>query len=126
MRACYDAVTNWGADVQSWLRDNLPDGTTAASLPDAPTFEYSRAQDTGRDLTHRIRDAFKMARSIVADPSASIDVAIGFHRPLTPSEVAAAIPSNATLQRAECTDRRLRTGRRRLARIGKGLHALLD
>jgi hypothetical protein len=90
-------VTDWGAGVQTWLRDNLVDDAGAAALTDAPTFEYSRGDDTGRDLTRRIRDSFALARGAVADPTASVDVAVGFHRPLTPSQVAAAIPANAAL-----------------------------
>ncbi|HMJ36723.1 MAG TPA: hypothetical protein VK501_22650 [Baekduia sp.] len=98
LRACYDAIMDWGADVQNWLTANLPDATAAGSLPNPPTFEYSPEEDTPRDLTRRIRDAFTVARHNVADPNGTLDVAIGFHRPLTPSEVSAAVPAGAALQ----------------------------
>jgi hypothetical protein len=98
LRYCYDLISAWGSSLQTWLETNLPDHSVAGSLPSPPIFVYSVAEDIQRDLTRRVRDAFALAQHTVAHPTASLDVAIGFHRPLTPSEVRAAIPEHATLQ----------------------------
>ncbi|MDA0184671.1 DNRLRE domain-containing protein [Solirubrobacter phytolaccae] len=98
LRDCYDAITDWGADVQEWLTDNLPYGGDADLLWQPPVFTYSVSDDTARDLTFRMRDAFVFARHFVAHPNQSLDVAIGFHEPLDPSEVEAALPDHSALQ----------------------------
>jgi YD repeat-containing protein len=104
LRACYDAIMSWGNRFQTWLADNLPDDSAAAQVPAPPRYAYSPSEDLSRDLTDQIGNAFTIAQHYVSDPNGTLDVAIGFHRPLTPSEVDAAIPAHATLQPTSALD----------------------
>jgi hypothetical protein len=97
MRACYDRVLAWGSAVQAWLSANLADPTAAATLPEAPKFDYAPGE-VSRDLGVRLHDAFALAQRAVAEPGEPIPVAIGFHEPLTPEQVQDAVPEHADVQ----------------------------
>jgi hypothetical protein len=93
LKACYDAVRQWGMSVKNWLQLNLVAATAiAGQLPSPPTFEYALSDATALDLTRRARDAFELAASSVVSPLAALNVAISFHEPVTPATVLALLP----------------------------------
>lgn len=94
---CYDAITDWGESVEAWLGDNLTDGSDAGSLPLPPVLPNEISEGLATDLTKQIASTFEYTRHMVATPDEPIDIALGFHEPLTPAQVEAALPQNAVM-----------------------------
>jgi hypothetical protein len=82
VRECFSAGQNWGADIRSWLDENLATTTGSAStLPDVPHFEYA-IPELPRHLVRGLQEEFAVAKRAVADPAAVVKVAISFNRPV--------------------------------------------
>lgn len=94
LRSCYANAKLWGREVHEWLERNLPAGfSTPENLQNPPTFKYALGQDdTSKELSHRYRDYFDIAKRSIAGPADALDVAVGFHRPIDPQQLSSAIP----------------------------------
>lgn len=91
LRGCYEANQRWDDEIRRWLEMNPMVSEAPSSLPAPPVYEYARAF-TSITLTRTMSAVFQtMARS-ASDPLAVVRVAIGFHKPMTKTDVLGALP----------------------------------